>query len=58
VNEIAPAENDFQRYFGTVSSSVHSMISTLKKKGFITSIAGKSRTIKLLIAVNQLPELR
>lgn len=58
VNGVAPAENDFERYFGTASSSVHAMILTLKKKGFITSTAGKSRTIKLLIGINQLPEFK
>ncbi len=58
VNGIAPAESDFERYFGTASSSVHAMILTLKKKGLITSIAGKSRTIRLLIGINQLPEFK
>ena len=57
VNGIAPAESDFERYFGTAPSSVHSMISVLKKK-FITSVTGKSRSIELLIEKDQLPEFK
>ena len=58
VNGVAPAESDFERYFGTASSSVHSMISVLKKKKFITSVTGKSRSIELLIGKDQLPEFK
>jgi len=58
VNGVAPAESDFERYFGTAPSSVHSMISVLKKKKFITSVTGKSRSIELLIEKDQLPEFK
>jgi hypothetical protein len=34
------------------------MISVLKKKKFITSVTGKSRSIELLIEKDQLPEFK
>lgn len=57
INGIPPAESDMERYFGVASSSIHSMISTLKKKGLINSIAGKSRSIEVLVPRNELPYL-
>jgi len=57
INGIPPAEADLERYFGVASSSVHSMVLTLKKKGFVSTIVGKSRSIQVLLPRNQLPHL-
>ena len=52
-----PAESDFQRYFRTSPPSVHQMIVTLGERGFISSEAGKARTIQLLLSRDQIPDL-
>ncbi len=57
INGVPPAEMDMGRYFCMTSSSLHSMISTLKKKGLVNSIAGKSRRIKIQSSKEQLPYL-
>jgi DNA-binding MarR family transcriptional regulator len=54
----APAEADMQRFFGTTPPTVHQTILRLEKKGFISRIPGKARSIKLLISEKELPELK
>ena len=53
----APSEADVQRYFGVSPPSVHQMILTLERRGFITRIPGRERTIKLSLTRAQLPDL-
>lgn len=57
LNRQAPAELDMQRYFRVTPPSVHQMILTLEAKGFIERTPGAARSIKLLIAKEELPEL-
>jgi Mn-dependent DtxR family transcriptional regulator len=57
VNRRAPAEADMQAYFGVTPPSVHQMIITLESRGFISRVAGQGRSIKLLVAREQLPDL-
>ncbi len=55
VNRRAPAEADIQRFFNVTPPTVHQMILTLEKSGFISREQGKARTIKVLLAPEQLP---
>ena len=57
VNGRPPAEADMQRYFRVTPPSVHQMVLTLEANGFIERIPGQSRSIRLLIPREQLPEL-
>ena len=54
----APAEADLQRYFQVSPPSVHQMLLTLEKCGLISRTSGQPRSIRLLIAPEQLPILR
>jgi hypothetical protein len=53
----APAEADLQRYFQVSPPSVHQMVLTLERRGFIRRIAGQSRSITLLVPAEELPRL-
>ena len=57
VNRQAPAEADFQRYFRVSPPSVHNMIVTLDKRGFISREPGRPRSIKLLVNREDIPDL-
>ena len=46
-----------QRYFRVSPSAVHQMVLSLEKLGFIERTPGKSRSVKLLMPRNQLPDL-
>jgi Mn-dependent DtxR family transcriptional regulator len=52
-----PAEADLQRYFRVSPPTVHNMIVTLDELGFISREPGASRSIKLLIDRDRLPDL-
>ncbi|HBJ87512.1 MAG TPA: SOS response transcriptional repressor [Verrucomicrobiales bacterium] len=53
----APAEADMQRYFQITAPSVHSMVLTLERRGFIQRVPGQARSITLLISPESLPPL-
>jgi repressor LexA len=53
-----PAESDFQEFFRVTPPSVHRMIVVLHERGFIDRVAGQPRSIKLLVAPDQLPPLQ
>jgi len=53
----APAEADMERYFRVAYSSIHEMIITLEKKGLITRTPGESRSIRVLLPREELPDL-
>ena len=57
LNRRAPAEADFQRYFEVTPPSVHNMIVTLDRKGLITRVAGRPRSIEVAVAADQIPPL-
>lgn len=57
INRRSPAEADFQKYFLVSPPSVHSMIVKLESLGLITRIPGQGRSISLLLARDQLPDL-
>jgi Mn-dependent DtxR family transcriptional regulator len=58
VNGQAPAEADMQRHFAVSPPAVHQMVLTLEKKRFIERVPGKSRSIRLLLSRDELPDLQ
>lgn len=58
LNRRPPAERDFQEYFQVTAPSVHNMILTLERLGFIRRTAGAARSITLLVPPESLPVLR
>jgi Mn-dependent DtxR family transcriptional regulator len=57
VNGRPPAEADMQRYFEVSPPSVHQMVVTLEKRGYIARVPGQGRSIRLLLPRNKLPDL-
>jgi repressor LexA len=57
LNRQAPAEADFQKYFRVSPPSVHNMIVKLDESGFISREPGKSRSIRLLVDREHIPDL-
>lgn len=54
---VPPAEADIQRHFQISPPSVHQMILTLEKRGFISRIPGQARSITVLYPHVQFPGL-
>jgi Mn-dependent DtxR family transcriptional regulator len=52
-----PAETDIQEYFRVSPPSVHQMVLTLERAGFITRQPRVARSIQLLVDPKRLPEL-
>ena len=57
INRRPPAEADMQRYFRVTPPSVHRMVLELERKGLISRVPGKARSIELLVAPEDLPPL-
>lgn len=57
VHGVPPAEADIQRRFGVSPPSVHQMVLTLERKGLIRRQPGMARSIKVLVAPENLPVL-
>jgi DNA-binding MarR family transcriptional regulator len=53
-----PAEADIQRFFAVTPPSVHQMVLTLERRGFISRKPGAARSIRLLIDPEILPKLQ
>lgn len=58
LNRRPPAESDFQKFFEVTAPSVHQMILTLERQGFIRRIPRTARSITLLVPPESLPLLR
>jgi DNA-binding MarR family transcriptional regulator len=52
-----PAEANIQRYFGVTPPSVHQMVLTLERAGFIRRQPGVARSIEVLVDPKLLSEL-
>jgi DNA-binding MarR family transcriptional regulator len=52
-----PAEADIQQYFRVTPPSVHQMVLTLERAGFIRRQPGAPRSIEVLVDPKHLPEL-
>lgn len=57
VNRRAPAEADIQAYFNVTPPSVHQMLRTLERNGFISRVLGRPRSVKVLVSRELLPDL-
>ena len=57
LHAVSPSEADIQRYFKVSPPSVHDMILTLETRGYIERVPGQSRSIRLLLARDELPDL-
>jgi hypothetical protein len=53
-----PAEADMQQYFRVSPPSVHQMVLTLERAGFIRRQPGVARNIEILVDQEHLPVLR
>jgi len=53
-----PAEADMQRFFAVTPPSVHQMVLTLERLGFIRRMPGSARSIELRIDPQTLPKLQ
>src|SRR5207302_9099924 len=58
VHRRPPAEWEMQRHFGVTPPSVHQMILTLERAGFIRRQAGVPRSIEVLVPPEELPVLQ
>ena len=57
IHRVPPAESDLQRYFNVSAPAVHQMILTLEARGFLERVSGESRSIRLLLCRDDLPDL-
>ena len=56
VHGVPPAEHEMQRYFSVSPPSVHQMVLNLEKRGLIERTPGVARSIRVLIAIDELPQ--
>jgi repressor LexA len=57
LNRRPPAEADMQHYFQVTPPTVHQMILKLEELGFISREPGRSRSIRVLLPPERLPQL-
>lgn len=57
LNRRPPAESDMRLYFRVTAPTIHQMIVTLEKRGLISRTPYEARSIQLLIAPDELPDL-
>ncbi|HET7559519.1 MAG TPA: MarR family transcriptional regulator, partial [Limnochordia bacterium] len=57
IHGVAPSEADMQRYFSVSAPSVHQMVVTLESTGLIERTPGRARSLRLLVARDQIPNL-
>ena len=58
LNCSAPVDADLQQYFQIAPPSVHSMVLTLERRGFIRRVPGQARSISLVTPPESLPPLQ
>jgi len=58
LNRRPPAEADFQRFFRVTAPAVHQMIVTLERLELVSRVPGQPRTIKVMLADDELPRLQ
>jgi repressor LexA len=58
IHGYAPSEADLEQHFKVAWSSVHQMILTLEKRRLISRIPGASRSIRVLLSREELPDLK
>ena len=55
VHGVPPAEHEMQRHFRVTPPFVHQMVLNLEKRGLIERTPGVPRSIKVLVAIDELP---
>ena len=58
LNKQPPAEADFQRFFEVTPPTVHQMIVELERRGLVTRIPGRPRTIRITLSDDEIPRLQ
>lgn len=58
LNGCAPSEADMQRFFQVTPPTVHQMVLTLERRGFIRRVPGQARSITLTVPPESLPLLK
>jgi len=58
VHGVPPSEFDLQTFFKTSPPTIHQMVLTLERKGFIARTPGQARSIKVLVPAEELPPLK
>ena len=53
----SPSEADMQRFFKVSPPSVHQMVLSLERLGFIERTPGQARSLRVLLPADQLPHL-
>ncbi len=54
----APAEHDIEEHFRVSPPTIHQMVLTLEKNGFISRIPGQARSIRIILPDDELRELK
>jgi len=57
INRRPPAEADIQRYFRVSAPTVHQMVLALEAGGHLERTPGQARSLRVLLASDQLPPL-
>ena len=57
INARPPAEADMRRFFGVTPPTIHQMVLTLERAGFIQRTPSAARSIKLIVPPESLPVL-
>jgi Mn-dependent DtxR family transcriptional regulator len=57
IHRRSPAEAEMAQFFGVTPPSVHQMVLTLERRGFIARTPGVARSIRLLVPPDELPAL-
>lgn len=55
---VAPAEADMQRFFRVTAPAVHRMVLALEQRTLLERVPGRSRSIALLLPVDEIPKLK
>lgn len=57
IHGTAPAEMDIARYFRISAPAAHQMVVSLENRDLIERVPGRARTIRLLLARSEIPDL-
>jgi DNA-binding MarR family transcriptional regulator len=52
-----PAEADMRHFFRVTPPTVHQMILTLEKRGALSRVPGRARSLRVLLSPDELPAL-
>ena len=57
IHGVAPSEADMQRFFRATLLTVHRMVLALEQRGLLERVAGRSRSIRLLLTSDEIRSL-